>query len=109
MDKYRAIALMKDGPRVRAMIGNLLGETTEEEALLAATHVAAERFDARGAAPPAGLSAEAHAAWLRVWEQMGPIHTLHGFPLWEREVPQRSSSVALPRLIFALLTRADRI
>ena len=86
VDKYRAIAQMKEADQVRAMCGNLLGELTEEAAMLAATHVEVPRFDVRAAAPPAGLPADAHAEWLRVWDQMGSLHSLHGFPLWEKEV-----------------------
>ena len=86
IDKYRSISLMKEGVKVRAMIGNLLAEATEEAAMLAATHVTAERFDARAEPPPQKLDADAHASWLRVWDQMGSIHKLHGFPLWEKEV-----------------------
>ena len=44
------------------------------------------RFDARGVRPPAHLSADEHAAWLRVWDQLGSMHSLHSFPIWEREV-----------------------
>ena len=59
IDKYRAIAADEAGVKVRAMIGNLLGETTEEEAMVAATHIAVPRFDARNAPPPARLNMDA--------------------------------------------------
>ena len=67
------------------MVGNLLGEVTEEEAMAKATHVAVPRFEPRDVVPPAGMEAEEHRAWVKMWEQMS-LGDLHGFPVWEREV-----------------------
>ena len=53
--------------------------------MVAATHIAVERFEPRNAPPPPSLSPEAHGQWLRLWEQLG-LGDLHGFPLWEKEV-----------------------
>ena len=72
-DKYRAIPLMKEGVKVAAMFANLLGEVTEEEAMVKATHVAMPRFDPRGEGPPNDIPMDEHAAWLRVWDQLGSI------------------------------------
>ena len=87
VDKYRSIAQMKPGDKVRAMVSNLLGETTEEAAMIEATRVTAERFDARAEPPPRHLNIDAsiHKDWLREWDQM-VFRSLVGFPLWEKEV-----------------------
>ena len=67
------------------MISNLLGETTEEEAMATATHVAVPRFDATAVPRPPRMSDEEVAEWLRMWAQI-TLGDLHGFPVWEREV-----------------------
>ena len=85
VDKYRGISQMKVGAKVRAMVGNLLGEVTEEAAMEKATHVAAPRFDVYAEPRPSSMEPEAHAEWLRMWSQMA-LGDLHGFPVWEKEV-----------------------
>ena len=67
------------------MIGNLLGEVTEEAAMEEATHVSVPRFDVRAAAPPSSMTADEHAEWLRMWDQMSLVE-MHGFPVWDKEV-----------------------
>ena len=77
---------MKPGDKVRAMVSNLLGETTEEAAIRGD---ACDRRALRRARPAAALhlniDASIHKDWLREWDQM-VFRSLVGFPLWEKEV-----------------------
>jgi len=66
------------------MIANILGDLNEEQVITAATYISAERFTPP-ASPPKGVSPDAHKEWLMVWEML-QLSTVHGFPLWEKDV-----------------------
>jgi len=66
------------------MIANILGDLNEEQVITAATYITAERFTP-AAAPPKGVSPEAHREWLMTWEML-QLSALPGFPLWEKDV-----------------------
>jgi len=83
-DKYRAVEQIKTGEKVAAMIANILGDLNEEQVITAATYITAERYTP-AAAPPKGVSPEAHREWLMTWEML-QLAQLPGFPLWEKDV-----------------------
>jgi len=72
------------GEKVAAMIANILGDLNEEQVITAATYITAERFTP-AAAPPKGVSPDAHREWLMTWEML-QLAQLPGFPLWEKDV-----------------------
>merc|ERR1719305_1562420 len=76
--------LLKTGEKVAAMIANILGDLNEEQVITAATYITAERFTP-AAAPPKGVSPDAHREWLMTWEML-QLSALPGFPLWEKDV-----------------------
>merc|ERR1719305_1121687 len=84
VDKYRAVEQIKLGEKVAAMIANILGDLNEEQVITAATYITAERFTP-AAAPPKGVSPDAHREWLMTWEML-QLAALPGFPLWEKDV-----------------------
>ena len=84
VDKYRAVEQIKTGEKVSAMIANILGDLNEEQVITAATYITAERFTP-AAAPPKGVSPDAHREWLMTWEML-QLAALPGFPLWEKDV-----------------------
>merc|ERR1719217_603110 len=84
VDKYRAVEEIKTGEKVSAMIANILGDLNEEQVITAATYITAERFTP-AAAPPKGVSPDAHREWLMTWEML-QLSALPGFPLWEKDV-----------------------
>merc|ERR1719313_84363 len=84
VDKYRAVEQIKTGEKVSAMVANILGDLNEEQVITAATYIKAERFTP-AAAPPKGVSPEAHREWLMTWEML-QLSQLAGFPLWEKDV-----------------------
>ena len=73
---------MDMGAKVAAMIKNVIGEQTEEQAMREATYIRAERF------VPPSLEDTVHCGlrrWLQVWKHV-KVSTLPGFPLWEKDV-----------------------
>ena len=84
VDKYRAVEQIKTGEKVSAMIANILGDLNEEQVITAATYITAERFTP-AAAPPKGVTPDAHREWLMTWEML-QLALLPGFPLWEKDV-----------------------
>ena len=86
VEKYRPIKAMTPVDAVRAMMQNILGEKGEERAVVDATLIKADRYDANAlAAPMPGQSPEELKAWLDVWNKMA-LMDMYGFPLWEKEV-----------------------
>ena len=83
-DKYRTIKQMKPGDTAAAMIANILGDLNEEQVITASTYITAERFVPSNA-PPKSVSPEQHKEWLMTWEML-QLSTVHGFPLWEKDV-----------------------
>jgi hypothetical protein len=80
--KYQSVPQMDMGAKVAAMIKNVIGEQTEEQAVREATYIRAERF------VPPSLEVTVHAGlrrWLQVWKHV-KVSTLAGFPLWEKDV-----------------------
>ena len=84
VDKYRTIQQMSVADKVSAMVANILGDLNEEQVITAATYISAERFTP-AAAPPKGISPDAHREWLMTWEML-QLAQLAGFPLWEKDV-----------------------
>ena len=84
VDKYRTIKQMPVAEKVAAMTANILGDLNEEQVITAGTYITAERFTP-AAAPPKGVGPDAHKEWLMIWEML-QLSTVHGFPLWEKDV-----------------------
>jgi len=86
LDKYRPIKAMTPAAAVQAMLQNLVGEKTEEEAVVAATYIRAERFDASASAQALpGEGQKDVDKWLDTWGRMA-LMDIFQFPTWEQEV-----------------------
>ena len=84
VDKYRTIKQMPVAEKVAAMTANILGDLNEEQVITAGTYITAERFTPT-TAPPKGVAPDVHKEWLMIWEML-QLSTVHGFPLWEKDV-----------------------
>ena len=90
LEKYRPIKAMTPAAAVRAMHQNILGEKSEEQAVVEATRVSAARFDVASLAVALpGEGAAELASWLDAWGRMAFVD-MHMFPLWEKEVRDAS-------------------
>jgi hypothetical protein len=86
VDKYKGVKEMSPAQAVKALMQNMLGEAEEEEVVIAATYIHAERFDAERIAKPLPSDGPGDfEKWMDCWKRI-EIMDMHHWPLWEDDV-----------------------
>lgn len=86
VDKYKAVKAMSEADAIKGFCANLLREANEEEVMVRATLIRADRYDWRRYSKPLpGEPLADFKKWLAIWQRL-ELMDIYYFPLWEKGV-----------------------
>ena len=86
IEKYKSVKAMSEADAIKGFMRNLLREANEEEVMVQATVIRADRYDWRRSSKPLeGESLSDFKKWLAIWQRI-EIMDMYYFPLWEKGV-----------------------
>ena len=84
VEKYKQVKAMSEADAIKGFCANLLREANEEEVMVRATLIRADRYDWRRYSKPLpGEKLADFRKWLAVWQRI-EVMDMHYFPLWEK-------------------------
>ena len=86
VDKYKSVKAMSEADAIKGFCANLLREANEEQVMVKATLIRADRYDfRRHSKPMEGEPLSEFKKWLALWQRI-EIMDVYYFPLWEKGV-----------------------